>query len=98
LPAQFAMVISPAYVVPSGHGGGEAGSGNAAGLLARAAAGPGFWEDLLGELRRAGLIGELLADGVITAAVAQAGHGHQLDRALTAEVTAMCVIAGGLVP
>ena len=71
------MVISPAYVVPSGHGGGEAGSGDAAGLLAQAAAGPGFWEDLLGELRRAGLVAELLADGVITAAVAQAGHGHQ---------------------
>ncbi|HZR52245.1 MAG TPA: hypothetical protein VFB06_22370 [Streptosporangiaceae bacterium] len=35
----------------------------AGGLLAQAAAGPGFWEDLLGELRRAGLIAELLADG-----------------------------------
>ena len=96
--AQFAMVISPASVVPSGLGGGQAGSGDAAGLLARAAAGPGFWEDLLGELRRAGLIAELLADGVITAAVAQAQHGHQLDRALTAEVTAMCVIVGALFP
>ena len=50
------------------------------GLLAQAAAGPGFWEDLLGELRRAGLIAELLADGVITAAVAQVEHGHKLDR------------------
>jgi len=98
LSAQFAMVISPASVVPSGLGGGQAGSGDAAGLLARAAAGPGFWEDLLGELRRAGLIAELLADGVITAAVAQAQHGHQLDRALTAEVTAMCVIVGALFP
>ena len=68
------------------------------GLLAQAAAGPGFWEDLLGELRRAGLIAELLADGVIAAAVAQAQHGHKLDRALTAEVTAMCVITGALFP
>jgi len=92
------MVISPAYPVPSGHGGDEAGSGDASGLLAQAVAGPGFWEDLLGELRRAGLIAELLADGVITAAVAQAEHRHQLDRALTAEVTAMCVIVGALFP
>jgi hypothetical protein len=58
----------------------------------------GFWEDLLGELRRAGLIAELLADGVIAEAVAQAEHGHKLDRALTAEVTAMAVIAGALFP
>ena len=96
--AQFAMVISPASVVPPGQGGGEAGSGDAGGLLAQAAAGPGFWEDLLGELRREGLIAELLADGVITAAVAQAEHGHKLDRALTAEVTVMCVIVGALFP
>ena len=67
-------------------------------LLAQAVAGPGFWEDLLGELRRAGLIAELLADGAVAAAVAQAGHGHKLDRALTAEVTAMCVIVGALFP
>ena len=61
-------------------------------------AGPGLWEDLLGELRRAGLIAELLADGVIARAVAQAEHGHKLDRALTAEVTAMAVIVGALFP
>jgi hypothetical protein len=35
---------------------------------------------------------------VITAAVAQAEHGHKLDRVLTAEVTAMCVIVGALFP
>lgn len=68
------------------------------GLLAQAAAGPGFWEDLLGELRREGLIAELLADGVIAKAVADAEHGHQLDRALTAEVTAMCVLVVALFP
>jgi hypothetical protein len=88
------MVLSPALIVPAGQGGDE----TAGGLLAQAVAGPGFWEDLLGELRRAGLIAELLADGVITTAVAQAEHGHQLDRALTAEVTAMCVIVGALFP
>ena len=89
---QFAMVLSPAPAVPGGQGRDEAGPADAGGLLAQAAAGPGFWEDLLGELRRAGLIAELLADGAIARAVAQAGHGHKLDRALTAEVTAMCVL------
>ncbi|MGH7735675.1 MAG: transposase domain-containing protein [Gemmatimonadales bacterium] len=96
--AQFAMVISSASTVPAGQDGGDGRDPDAAGLLAQAAAGPGFWEDLLGELRRAGLIAELLADGAIAAAVAQAEHGHKLDRALTAEVTAMCVITGALFP
>jgi hypothetical protein len=92
------MVISSASIVPAGQDGGAGRDPDAAGLLAQAAAGPGFWEDLPGELRRAGLIAELLADGVIAAAVAQAQHGHKLDRALTAEVTAMCVIVGALFP
>jgi hypothetical protein len=35
---------------------------------------------------------------VIAAAVAGTAHGHKLDRALTAEVTAMCVITGALFP
>ena len=95
---QFAMVLSPAPIVPAGQGGDEAGLAEAGGLLAQAAAGPGFWEDLLGELRREGLIAELLADGVIAKAVAQAEHGHKLDRALTAEVTVMCVLVGALFP
>ena len=94
----FAMVLSPAPIVPAGQGGDEAGPAEAGGLLAQAVAGPGLWEDLLGELRRAGLIAELLADGVIARAVAQAEHGHKLDRALTAEVTAMAVIVGALFP
>jgi Insertion element 4 transposase N-terminal/Transposase DDE domain len=98
LSAQFAMVISSAPIIPAGQDGGVGRDPDAAGLLAQAAAGPGFWEDLLGELRRAGLIAELLADGVIAAAAAQAAHGHKLDRALTAEVTAMCVITGALFP
>jgi Transposase DDE domain/Insertion element 4 transposase N-terminal len=98
LSAQFVTVISSASTVPAGQGGGDGRDLDAAGLLAQAAAGPGFWEDLLGELRRAGLIAELLGDGVIAKAVAQAEHRHQLDRALTAEVTAMCVIVGALFP
>lgn len=94
----FATVLLPALAAPAGQGGDEAGPAEAGGLLAQAAAGPGFWEDLLGELRRAGLIADLLADGVIAKAAAQAEHGHKLDRALTAEVTAMCVIVGALFP
>jgi Insertion element 4 transposase N-terminal/Transposase DDE domain len=94
LPAQFAMVVSPARTVPAGQQEG----GEAAGLAAQVAAGPGFWGDLLGGLRREGLISALLADGVIVQAVAEADHGHKLDRALTAEVTAMCVITGALFP
>ncbi len=35
---------------------------------------------------------------MIARAVAEADHGHKLDRALTAEVTAMCVITGALFP
>jgi hypothetical protein len=92
------MVISPVSAVRAGQGEGDVPAGSAGGLLARAAAGPGFWREWLGELRREGLIGELLADGVIARAVAEAEHGHKLDRALTAEVTAMCVITGALFP
>src|ERR1700677_3725666 len=92
------MVLSPAPALPAGQGRDETVPGDAEGLLAQAAAGPGFWEDLLGELRRQGLIAELLADEVIAEAVAQAEHGHKLDRALTAGVTAMCVITGALFP
>jgi hypothetical protein len=88
------MVVSPACAVPAGQREG----GEAAGLTGQVAAGPGFWEDLLGELRREALISALLADGVIARAVAGADHGHKLDRVLTAEVTAMCVITGALFP
>ena len=35
---------------------------------------------------------------MIAKAVAQAEHGHKLDRAPTAEVTVMCVLAGALFP
>ncbi|MGH3238679.1 MAG: transposase domain-containing protein, partial [Streptosporangiaceae bacterium] len=84
----------PACTVPAG----QRDDGETPGLAALAAAGPGFWEDLLGGLRREGLISALLADGAITRAVAEADHGHQLDRVLTAEVTAMCVITGALFP
>jgi hypothetical protein len=73
------------------------GTGNR-GVAGRVAAGPGLWEDWLADLRREGLIEELLADGVIAGAVAGAEHGHRLDRVLTAEMTALCVITGALFP
>jgi hypothetical protein len=92
------MVISRASIVPAGHCEGETPAAETAGLLAQAAAGPGFWRDMLGELRREGLIAELLADGVIARGAAEAEHGHKLDRVLTAEVTAMCVIVAALFP
>jgi Transposase DDE domain/Insertion element 4 transposase N-terminal len=69
-------------------------------LAARVAAGPGMWdgEDWLAELRRDGLIGELLASGTIGRAAAGGGHGHRLERALTAEMTLLCLAAGALFP
>ena len=55
-------------------------------------------EDWLAELRRDGLIGELLASGTIGQAAAEGGHGHRLERALTAEMTLLCLAAGALFP
>ena len=52
MPAQFAIVLPSASAVPAGHDGGDAPGPDAGSLLAQAATGPGFWEDLLGELRR----------------------------------------------
>jgi len=59
LSAQFAMLVSPVCTVPAGQQDGD----EAPGLAAQVAAGPGFWQDLLGGLRRAGLIGVLLLTG-----------------------------------
>ena len=69
-------------------------------LAARVAAGPGMWdgEDWLAELRRDGLIGELLASGTIGQAAAEGGHEHRLEPALTAEMTLLCLAAGALFP
>jgi hypothetical protein len=79
-------------VVPSAVFAGQDGEG--AGLAARVAAGPGLWEDegWLGELRRDALVKGLLGRGVIGEAVAGGGHGHRLERALTAAMTLLCVI------
>jgi hypothetical protein len=68
-------------------------------LAARVAAGPGPWEDegWLADLRRESLLESLLADGTVAAA-ASAEHGHKLERALNAEVTALSLFCGALFP
>ncbi|MDQ2876583.1 MAG: IS4 family transposase [Actinomycetota bacterium] len=78
---------------------GEAGGPPEAGLAARVAAGPGLWEDgdWLADLRRESIPESLLADGTIAAASA-AEHRHKLERALNAEVTALCLVTGALFP
>ena len=98
MPAYFAMLVQGSSIVPGRDAGEPPDPGTGDGLAGRVAAGPGLWQDWLADLRREGLIGELLADGVIAGAVAGAEHGHRLDRALTAEVTALCVITGALSP
>ena len=94
MPANFAMPVA----VPSTPGD-DAGGPPGAGLATRVAAGPGRWqdEDWLADLRRESLPESLLADGTIAAA-ASAEHGHKLERALNAEVTALCLAAGALFP
>ena len=67
-------------------------------LASRVLSGPGLWLEELEDLDRRGLIEELLAGGVIDQAVATAPHGHQLDRALNAKNTLLCVLAGCLFP
>ena len=57
-------------------------------------AGPGLWTDWLEDIDRRGLIEELLADGVIEEAAASAPRDHQLDRALNAKMTVICLIVG----
>ena len=63
MPAHFAMLVPVPSAVPAGQGDGPEPESEA--LAARVAAGPGLWddEDWLAELRRDGLIGELLASG-----------------------------------
>jgi hypothetical protein len=92
------MLVPVPSAVSAGQGDGpEPGSGA---LAARVAAGPGLWddEDWLAELSRDGLIGELLAAGTIGQAAAEGGHGHRAERALTAEMTLTCLVAGALFP
>jgi len=57
-----------------------------------------LWTDWLEDIDRRGLIEELLADGVIEEAAASAPRDHQLDRALNAKMTVICLIVGCLFP
>jgi hypothetical protein len=98
LSAHFAMLVPVPSAVSAGQGNGP-GPGSEA-LPARVAAGPGLWddEDWLAELRRDGLISDLLASGAIGRAAAGGGHGHRLERALTAEMTLLSLVTGALFP
>ena len=60
--------------------------------------GPELWLEELEDLDRRGLLEQLLAGGVIDEAAATAPDGHQLDRALNAKNTLLCVLAGCLFP
>jgi hypothetical protein len=79
--------------------GGDAGGLREAGPAARVAAGPGLWEDedWLADLRRESLPESLLADGTVAVGAA-AEHRHKQERALNAEVTALCLVTGALFP
>ena len=94
MPANFAMLVA----VPSTPGDGAGGPPEAA-LAVRVAAGPGPWEDedWLADLRRESLAQSLLAEGTIAAGAA-AEHAHRQERALNAEVTALCLVTGALFP
>ena len=91
----FAMTVP----VPSTAAAGDGAGAPENGLAARVAAGPGAWEDeeWLADLRRESLLESLMADGAIAAA-ASAGHAHKQERALSAEVTALCLACGALFP
>ena len=96
--AHFAMLVSAPSAVSAGQDDSPRPEDES--LAARVAAGPGLWddEDWLAELRRDGLVGELLADGTIGRSVARGGHGHRLERALTAEMTLLSLVTGALFP
>ncbi len=70
----------------------------AAEAAARVASGPGFWTEWLAELGRQGLLEDLLAGDVIARALREASTGHKYDRVLTAKMTVVCVLVGGLCP
>jgi hypothetical protein len=86
-------------VLVSSSAGDDAGPPEAEALAARVAAGPGSreGEEWLADLRRESLLEALLADGTVGAA-ASAEHGHKLERALNADVTALSLACGALFP
>ena len=94
LSAQFAMLIVPSSILPAPSGDGDA----VPDLAGRVLSGPGLWLDWLGELRRASLLEELLAEGVIARALEEAPHRHSYDRTLTGKMTVICVLVACLFP
>ena len=94
----FAMLVPSPQARPVIPAEADEEPGLRADLASRVLSGPGLWTDWLEDLDRRGLVEELLAGGVIDEAVATAPHGHQLDRALNAKNTLLCVLAGCLFP
>ena len=88
------MVITPASTSPAP----LPGEGNAAGIAARVASGPGFWMEWLADLGREGLLEALLAGDVIARALREAPTGHKYDRVLDAKMTVICVLVACLFP
>ena len=88
------MVITPASTSPAP----LPGEGNAAGIAARVASGPGFWMEWLADLGREGLLEALLAEDVIARALREAPTGHKYDRVLDAKMTVICVLVACLFP
>ena len=88
MPCPWPSRPPPARPPAAGGGPGRPGRGR-----------PGPWEDedWLADLRRESIPESLLADGAIASASA-AEHGHKLERALNAEVTALCLVTGALFP
>ena len=90
------MLITPSSILsaPSGDDGAVPGTD----LAGRVLSGPGLWLDWLGELQRASLLEELLADGVIARALEEAPHRHSYDRTLTGKMTVICILVACMFP
>jgi hypothetical protein len=85
------MLVMPSSIPPAAAGDGVAVPGTD--LAGRVLSGPGLWLDWLGELQRASLPEDLLAEGVIARAQGEAPHRHSYDRTLTGKMTVICVLA-----
>jgi hypothetical protein len=96
LSGQFAMLIASSSISPAQPG--DDGAAPCPELSERVLSGPGLWLDWLGELDRASLLEELLAEDVIARALAGAPHGHAYDRTLNGKMTVICVLVACLFP
>ena len=91
------MLITPSSISPAPAAAGD-DADPGADLAARVLSGPGLWLDWLEEPDRASLLEELLADDVISQALAEAPHGHSYDSTLNGRMTMISVIVGCLFP